>query len=206
MQIPLLITLYAGFTHALETDHVLAVGNLVTRRDKVRLSIKDGLYWGLGHTTTILLVGMAMLVIKMHVTERQFRYFEAGVGFMLVLLGIGRLIRIFAQKKEDNPVNIVHNHTHGLAYGVGLIHGLAGSGVLMVMIMAEMPSVTDGILYLAIFGFGSIAGMAVAATLFSLPFSRKIHKLKNLQLILIWMSALLCIGFGIKVMVENISV
>ncbi|MCU0374764.1 MAG: hypothetical protein MUF24_05600 [Chitinophagaceae bacterium] len=204
MQLPILITLYAGFTHAFETDHVLAVSNLVTRRNHYRLAIKDGIYWGLGHTTTILLVGMVMLVIKMQVSEQQFKYFEAAVGAMLVLLGLGRLLRYYRKTKQTNHSAETHRHTHGLAYGVGLIHGMAGSGVLMVIVMAEMKTILNGLSYLAIFGIGSVGGMALAAGLFSLPFSKMVYKLRHLQIILIWLSALLCVAFGIKVVVENV--
>ena len=56
MSFPLIITLYAGFTHAFETDHLLAVSNIVTRRTSIKMSLKDGIAWGLGHTTTILIV------------------------------------------------------------------------------------------------------------------------------------------------------
>ena len=205
MQLPVFITLYAGFTHALETDHVLAVSNLITRRNHFTLAIKDGIYWGLGHTTTILLAGLFMLGIKMQLSEQQFKYFEAGVGVMLVLLGLGRLVKYYGKEGAETSENKAFNHSHRLAYGVGLIHGLAGSGVLMVAVMTQMKSVAHALSYLAIFGIGSVLGMALAAGVFSLPFSKMIYKLKYLQLVLIWLSALLCIMFGIKVITENLN-
>lgn len=205
MNIPLFITLYAGFIHAFETDHLLAVGNIVTRRTSLKLSLKDGIWWGLGHTSTILIIGLLMLILKMNIAEKQFRYFEAGVGLMLVLLGIFRLKKYIANKNEIHTHHHENGqHRHGLAYSVGLVHGLAGSGVLMALVMSEMNSALNGLSYLALFGLGSVAGMALAAGLFSLPFSKKILQQRNLHIVLLVLSCLLCIVYGGKVLYENL--
>lgn len=204
---PILITLYAGFIHAFETDHLLAVSNIVTRRNHIALSLKDGIFWGLGHTSTILLIGLLMLVLKMHISENQFRYFEAGVGVMLIGLGIYRLWKYKSSRQKEGPHfhgEVLHNR-HGLAYGVGLIHGLAGSGVLMVLVMTQMESTVSGLAYLIIFGLGSVAGMAIAAGLFSVPFSKKLLGWKNIQFGLLLTSCLLCVLYGAKVVYENLS-
>jgi cytochrome c biogenesis protein CcdA len=203
MTIPLFITLYAGFTHAFETDHLLAVGNMVTRRNSMRLSLKDGIYWGLGHTTTILLVGLLALVFRIGLQETYFRYFEATVGLMLVILGIYRLWLYFINKPIHAHTH-PHIHPHKLAYGVGLIHGLAGSGALVLLVMAQVKEPLGGMLYLLLFGLGSVAGMLLAAGLFSFPFSKKIMELKVLQIILAIASGLLCILYGAWVMGKNL--
>jgi cytochrome c biogenesis protein CcdA len=204
---PILITLYAGFVHAFETDHLLAVSNIVTRRKHLALSLKDGIFWGLGHTSTILLIGMLMLVLKMNINENQFRYFEAGVGLMLIGLGIFRLWKYKnARNKTEEALTgeVLHNH-HRLAYGVGLVHGLAGSGVLMVLVMAQMDNSLKGMAYLIIFGLGSVAGMAIAAGIFSVPFSKKILQWKNFQIGFLLLSCLLCVIYGTKVVYDNLS-
>ena len=74
---PLLLTIYAGFTHAFEADHLLAVSNIVSRRNSIKMSIKDGIYWGLGHASTIFIIGLLMIVFKASISERSFQYFEA---------------------------------------------------------------------------------------------------------------------------------
>jgi cytochrome c biogenesis protein CcdA len=200
---PFFITLYAGFTHAFETDHLLAVSNMVTRRNSIRLSLKDGIYWGLGHTTTILLVGLLALVFRMGLQENYFRYFEAVVGLMLVTLGLYRLYLYMANKKNEVHAH-PHHHPHKLAYSVGLVHGLAGSGALVLMVMAQVKEPASGMLYLLLFGAGSVAGMLLAASLFSFPFSKKIMQLKILQATLVLLSALLCIGYGSWVIWKNL--
>lgn len=205
MTLPLLITLYAGFTHAFETDHLLAVGNMVTRRNSIKLSLKDGMYWGLGHTTTILLIGLLALIFRVNLPETYFRYFEATVGLMLVALGIYRLWLFFKNKKGRIHDHLhPHSHPHKLAYGVGLVHGLAGSGALVLLVMAQINEPFGGMLYLLLFGLGSVVGMLLAAGLFSFPFSKKIIGLRVLQIILAVASGLLCILYGAWVMGKNL--
>ena len=168
---PLLLTIYAGFIHAFEADHLLAVSNIVSQRNNVRLSLKDGIFWGLGHTSTIFFVGILMIVFKAGISDQYFRYFESLVGVMLIALAIYRMVVFFREKKvvihahphqhggeQHKHLHVhvgnkqVHQHTHSLAYGVGLVHGLAGSGALILIAMSQMKSPTDGLVYLIIFG------------------------------------------------------
>lgn len=155
---------------------------------------------------------------------QYFQYLEALVGFMLVILGIYRLKKLFPLKKiviHTHPHDHVdsqhhkhlhvhignvskHSHLHSLAYGVGLVHGLAGSGALIVMVMIQIKEPMTGLFYLLIFGLGSVAGMLTAAGLFSIPFSKKIMKAQNLQATLIIISALLCLGYGAMVIYKNL--
>jgi hypothetical protein len=76
--------------HAFEPDHLLAVANLILRRDSLAEALRDGLYWGLDHTTTLVVVGAIILLGR--VTVFNSGYFEAAVGLMLVVMGIGRLL------------------------------------------------------------------------------------------------------------------
>jgi len=87
-----------------------------------------------------------------------------------------------------------------------MVHGLAGSGELVLLVMLQMASPQIGIMYLLIFGIGSIFGMLVAAGLFSIPFSKRILQAKALQIGLIVLSSLLCIGFGISIVYKNLMV
>lgn len=221
---PLLLTIYAGFAHAFEADHLLAVGNIVSRRDNIRQSLKDGIFWGLGHTSTILLIGILVLFFRINISAQYFQYLEALVGLMLIVLGIYRLKKLFPLQKIVIHVHphghegdkhhqhlhmhlgstSKHSHPHSLAYGIGLIHGLAGSGALIVMVMLQIKDPVDGIFYLIIFGIGSIGGMLIAAGLFSIPFSKRIMKAQNLQATLIIISALLCMGYGGLVIYKNL--
>jgi len=198
---PLLFAAIVGFGHAFEADHLVAVGNIVTKRNKLSLAIKDGVYWGMGHTSTIFLIGLIMIIGKATFLDGYFGYFEAGVGLMLILLGGYRLYQYYY--KKDQLVSTENNHH--LAYGVGLIHGVAGSGAMILLVMTEIQTSFNSMLYLLIFGIGSIIGMLVAAGLFSLPFSKKLVNNQSLQFGLVLFSSLLCIGYGAYVMFDNLS-
>jgi cytochrome c biogenesis protein CcdA len=220
---PLLLTIYAGFTHAFEADHLLAVCNIVSRRNNIKLSLKDGIFWGLGHASTIFFIGILMIIFKAGISEQYFHIFEATVGLMLITLAGYRLIKFFRNKKiiihahshlhqgeQHKHLHVhagkehKHRHEHSLAYGVGLVHGLAGSGTLIVIVMSQIKGPADGLTYLLIFGIGCIAGMMLASGLFSIPFSKKIMQAQSLQSFLIITSSLLCVLYGSKVIYENL--
>lgn len=205
--LPLFFAAVVGFTHAFEVDHLLAVSSIVTRRKSWLMSIKDGMYWGLGHTSTILIIGLMMLVARVSVAEGTFHAFEAGVGLMLILLGSHRIWKTWRHEqahKQAHGRDMAHEHSHRLAYGVGLVHGLAGSGTLVLLVMTELKSNVEAMLYLLIFGLGSVAGMLLASGVFSLPFATKLHEKKWVTRGLTLASSLLCIAFGVKVVYENL--
>src|ERR1700733_8553327 len=104
---PLLLTIYAGFTHAFEADHLLAVSNIVSQRNNIWSSMKDGTFWGLGHASTICFIGLLMILFKVGIPDQYFHYFEATVGLMLIVLAVYRLIIFFRSNKI-----IVHTHGH----------------------------------------------------------------------------------------------
>ncbi|HFC00084.1 MAG TPA: urease accessory protein [Phaeodactylibacter sp.] len=200
---PLLFAAVVGFGHAFEADHLVAVSNIVTKRDKFTHAIKDGLFWGLGHTSTIFLIGLIMIVGKSTFLNGLFHYFEAAVGVMLILLGVFRLYQFFNKKKYPDGL-VLADGNYQMAYGIGLVHGLAGSGAMVLLVMTNIQSNFNSMLYLLIFGIGSMAGMLVAAGIFSLPFSKKITKNRALQMGLVFLSSLLCIGYGGYVLLENL--
>lgn len=210
----LFLTIYAGFAHAFETDHLLAVSNIVSQRNSTFKSVKDGLFWGLGHTSTILVMGVIMLLLKVQVSPAYFHFVEAGVGIMLVVLGLFRIFKLkgfLSAEVVETPAaqmvavtNTGLKKLHMVSYGVGMVHGLAGSGELVVLVMLQMASLQMGMLYLFIFSIGSILGMLVAAAMFSLPFSKKILQSRLLQIALILLSSVLCIGYGMSVIYKNL--
>ncbi|MCB0665954.1 MAG: urease accessory protein [Saprospiraceae bacterium] len=197
---PWLFAAIVGFGHAFEADHLLAVGNIVTRRDNLMHAVKDGIYWGLGHTSTIFLFGLLMIVGKMTFFEGYFGYFEAIVGVMLIVLGFVRMNQFFNRKRDHHA----DTDKYHVAYGVGLIHGLAGSGAMILLVMTEVQGNINSLLYLLVFGVGSVVGMLLAAGIFSLPFSRKITDNQTLQLGLVLLSSLLCIGYGGYIVYQNL--
>ena len=220
MLILLLYALYEGLLHAFEADHILAVTNIVSQRNKVFPALKDGVFWGLGHTSTIFLTGILMILFKVGIPDSSFSYFEAAVGLMLVLVASYRLYLFFRdeqivihthQREHKGANEQPHIHVrpraenlHKTSYGIGIVHGLAGSGALVVLVMTQISSIWSSLLYLLIFGIGSIAGMTLVAGVFSVPFSGKLVNSKTLRTSLVLLSSALCFAYGCYVMYENL--
>ena len=225
-QLPLIIlllyALYEGLIHAFEADHILAVTTIVSQRTHLLPAIKDGIFWGLGHTSTIFFVGVIMIVFKVHIPTGAFSYFEAVVGLMLILVASYRLFIFlrdeqtafsFHKHKHEHAGVNKHLHTHihlkgknlhKASYGIGIIHGLAGSGTLVVLIMTQIESVANSVLYLVIFGIGSIVGMTLVAGIFSVPFTKKLIGSKILRTVLVLVSSGLCFVYGCYVIYKNL--
>lgn len=187
--IPLLFAAVVGMGHAFEPDHLLAVSTLVTRHDRLGPALKDGLLWGLGHTTMLVLFGGAIIFSR--ATWLQSSYFEAAVGLMLICLGISRLL-----DKNSYQSFQLSKQRAGLAYTVGLVHGLAGSGALVLAVLGAIRQPSWAVAYILIFGLGSVVGMLMAVGLMHLPFTQRMRLGRNLRAGAVVLSAGLSVGYG----------
>jgi ABC-type nickel/cobalt efflux system permease component RcnA len=191
----LVIGLLLGMKHATEADHLAAVATLATRQGSLAQTLRQGVAWGVGHTLTLMLFGGAVLWLAQVVSPRLEQALETAVGIMLVLLGadvLRRLVRdrihfhvhrhrpgtvhVHAHRHRDDGrhEDSAHRHAHpkrwpARALAVGMMHGLAGSAALVVLAMQSMPSVGLGVGYIALFGLGSIAGMALLSVAIAVP-------------------------------------
>ncbi|HEY7531363.1 MAG TPA: hypothetical protein VH681_01115, partial [Nitrospiraceae bacterium] len=75
-----------GLRHALDSDHIVAISTLLAQRPSLRASGLVGLSWGLGHTLVLLLVGVAVLALRVQIPESVAMAAEFGVGVMLIIL------------------------------------------------------------------------------------------------------------------------
>jgi sulfite exporter TauE/SafE len=178
-----------GLRHALDTDHIAAVSTVLAQRPSWRASGLVGLSWGLGHTLVLLLVGAVVLVLHVPIPELVSTAAEFAVGIMLVILGclLGtKLIneRWHMHQHDHDGTRHVHLHSHvqSIDHGhshwwraslrplcIGMAHGLAGSAALLLIVVASANSVVDGLIYIAVFGCGSILGMILIGLVLSLP-------------------------------------
>jgi sulfite exporter TauE/SafE len=149
-----------GLRHAADPDHLAAVGTIVARQQSLREAARVGILWGLGHTGTILLAGGMLLGSRAIVPRSLELALEFGVGAMLVVLGLGNLMRSSHTSSPFSPAR---------ALGVGVAHGLAGTGAVVLLVAALMPELHWGLLYLAAFGAGTIAGMLAMTGLLATP-------------------------------------
>ena len=176
-----LLGLLLGMRHALEPDHLAAVSTLVASERSARRGALLGLYWGLGHSAALFGVGGVLAVLHRQMPPRAADGFELLVAAMLVALGV-RAMRAALRPHDD-----AHDHAHAGAHAharrpargfaarslvVGLVHGTAGSGALTALVVAELPSTVSRLAYVALFGAGSIAGMALLSGLAGWPLAR----------------------------------
>jgi high-affinity nickel-transport protein len=110
-----------GMRHATDPDHVIAVTAIVTRERRLGAATRTGLLWGLGHSLTVLLVGCAIIVLKIQIPIRLGLAMEFGVAVALILLGLpaagtvltgvgGRLGWLRASAAHESVR--VHSHVH----------------------------------------------------------------------------------------------
>lgn len=192
----LFLGLLVGMQHAMEADHVAAVSSIVSRETGARRIIRHGVVWGLGHSATLMLFAGAVVLLDGTIGDELAAALEFAVGAMLVLLGghvIWRLIRdrvhFHIHRHAEGTVHVhahshrgerrrhdpdAHQHEHPQAFPVrtlvvGLMHGMAGSAALLILTASVMPSAVLGLLYVAMFGAGSILGMALLSAVISVP-------------------------------------
>jgi high-affinity nickel-transport protein len=159
----IVLGILVGLRHAFEPDHLTAVSTLVGETHSPKHGALLGVLWGLGHTTSLVVVGVVLAALDATLPERAGIAFELCVAAMLMILGA----RAIVVARRDNGDH-VHAHPHTTATRlrplvVGLVHGLAGSGALTALVFAQLPTTTSRIVYMALFGLGSIAGMAIAS-------------------------------------------
>jgi sulfite exporter TauE/SafE len=191
----LLLGFVIGMRHAVEADHVAAVSSLATRAGSVSETIRQGAAWGVGHTVTLFLIGSFVILADSLVPTRVATTLEFLVGLMLVALGldvIRRLVRervhfhlhrhgdgithfhahSHAGETDHDPDRHIHHHPERLplrALLVGLMHGMAGSAALILLTLQTVSSPWTGLLYIALFGLGSILGMAALSAVIAVP-------------------------------------
>lgn len=200
----ILAGLMLGLIHAFEPDHIGAVSTQIIKNKTsnskkhylqnliVGFSLKGAL-WGIGHTSSIILIGLLIVVISINIPDNFFIGAEIMVGIMLVILGIFTFKnKSIFKTKHIHPHthdNISHTHTHlhnenhkhgHKSYIIGCIHGIAGSGSLVVLAASTMNA--DMMIYfLILFGVSSIIGMMIASNILGMLFIllSKINSLAN---------------------------
>lgn len=194
---PILVALIGtaiGFQHAFEPDHLSAVSTQLIKRKEigkislgvfVRHSLKSsilGVIWGAGHTTTILLIGILVALFSLTIPENLFNVFEIGVGIMLLYLAIRLIMQNNHFKMHihphthENSVTHIHPHTHDdehkhshRSYLIGCIHGIAGSGGIVILVSSTLSSFDSSLSFILLFCLGSMIGMSLASGLLGIP-------------------------------------
>jgi ABC-type nickel/cobalt efflux system permease component RcnA len=214
-----------GLKHATEVDHIVAVTTIVSEQRNLLRAALVGALWGAGHTISLIAVGIVVLALRVAIPELVADWLEFGVALMIIGLGVSALVRVLRRRPDvhvhehvhdDQPHAHIHFHEEGTEHTgsnashthavtrlglkpllVGAMHGLAGSAALTLLVLTQIASPFVGLLYLFVFGLGSILGMLLMSCLVGLPFVLGAHKLTRMSYALQATASVLSIAFGL---------
>jgi len=220
-----------GMRHATDADHVIAVTTILNRSKRFLDTTLIGALWGLGHTITVVIVGVLIIVFNVVIPPPVGLAMEFAVALMLIGLGIlnltGSLRSLTDRLTPPAPMH-AHDHAHhGESHGhlhghgaerglvatlgryqlirpvvVGLVHGLAGSAAVALLVLATIQDTGTAVAYLVIFCIGVAAGMAVLTTVIGLPFMLSRARSAQINRWLTIGSGILSLAFGLLLAYE----
>ena len=214
----LILGFILGIKHAFDPDHIVAVSTIIKNNRQPWKAGLIGIFWGIGHTFSLLLTGLMVLMFKINIPPKISLSLEMTVAVMLVFLGFKS---VFAKEKFDHTHlhlhgksrhahthdhNLDHHHGHRRSFWIGIIHGLAGSGALMILGLSTIRSLLEGIYYILLFGLGSIAAMTAITVLLSLPFMFSAAKFPKLKNMMNMTTGIISVVFGVIIIYEIISI
>jgi ABC-type nickel/cobalt efflux system permease component RcnA len=221
-----------GLKHAIEADHVVAVTTIVSEQRSIWRSAIVGALWGVGHTISLLIAGIVVILLRVAIPEYIATWLEFAVALMIIGLGTRILYLVLINKQHVH----VHKHTHhGRSHThlhfhedesshdplerrdkehenhfiritgwkpiiIGMVHGLAGSAALTLLVLTNVisgGSSAMGLAYLFIFGIGSIGGMIGMSTLIGLPFVFTARNFEHINRPVRLIAGIASIAFGI---------
>jgi high-affinity nickel permease len=175
----LMLGFFLGMRHATDADHVTAVSTIVTRERTLRAAVPIGVVWGLGHTVTIVLVGGAIVLFGLVIPPKLGLGMEMSVALMLIVLGALNLRGLVDEVRAHTSPSGYAPHAHGVDSArrgwaarpllVGVVHGMAGSAAVALLVLGTLRDSVAAIAYLMVFGLGTIVGMAVITAAMAAP-------------------------------------
>jgi len=194
---PLLVALgiafLLGLRHASDPDHLVAVTSLVAAEDgDTRKAARLGAWWGIGHAGALVALGIPLIAFKTELPAWLESGAEKTIGVVILVLAARVIVkwargdyRATAHAHDDGHgrrrhLRRGHGHRHakvrspGQALSIGLLHGLAGTGAIVVLLIAALPSRLEAGLALAVFAPMSIVSMAALTATFAWVLTRPI--------------------------------
>jgi hypothetical protein len=163
----LAIAFVLGLRHASDPDHLVAVTSLVAADNgDVRGATRLGAWWGLGHAGTLLAVGLPLIALKGELPAWLERGAETAVGIVILLLAVRVIYR------WRRPARVRRLRTRRQAVGIGMLHGLAGTGAVVVLLIAALPGRAEAAAALAVFAPMSVVSMAACTSAFAWALTR----------------------------------
>ena len=189
----LAIAFALGLRHASDPDHLVAVTSLVAAEGgDTRKAARLGAWWGLGHASVLLVIGLPLIFLKSELPSWLEAGAEKAVGIVILALAV-RVI--FKWIRGDYRAGAhAHDESHGMrrhlrrggthghvtvrspaqALSIGMLHGLAGTGAVVLLLIAALPTKLEAALALGVFAPMSIASMAACTAAFAWILTRPI--------------------------------
>src|SRR5205814_303515 len=208
---------FLGMRHATDPDHVIAVSTIVTRYRTLAAGLVIGAVWGLGHSLTIVAAGGAIIIFRLVIPPALGLTVEMTVAVMLVGLGAWNIAGVVAQRRrhgpgehgadghreDQRPQAWLDRHLGGVGLYpvvrplvVGLVHGLAGSATVALLVLTIIGDPRWAVAYLVLFGLGTIVGMTLITLVIAAPLTFAVARMRSVQPHLRMASGVLSVAFG----------
>ena len=211
-------SLVFGLKHALEPDHLAAVSTIVVEHKSLTGPSLVGAVWGVGHTLSLLLAGLVVILLGLDLREEYLKPVEVIVALMLIGLGTRALWMLWRERdmaiSPESQETPRHFHTHKDSPNsvwkrigvrpllIGMVHGIAGSAALLLLLIPVIPSTALKIVYILVFGAGSIVGMVIMSCMVGLPTHLMAARFLKVSLAIRALAGLFSLGFGIWLLHE----
>ncbi len=186
--------LLLGLRHAADADHVVAVTAIAARTRRVLPAMWLGIVWGIGHTLTLFAVGACIILFNWVVPPRVGLALEFCVALALIVVGLLNLGR--PRAGSDLGAGDARPPA-GKAFVVGLVHGLAGSAAVALLVLATVRDPLWACGYLLVFGFGTLLGMTLVTTGFALPVATASRRWGGATRLINVTTGVLSVAFGL---------
>jgi hypothetical protein len=186
------IAFVLGLRHASDPDHLIAVTSLVAADNgDTRRATRLGAWWGLGHAGVLLAIGIPLIAFKTELPADLESGAEKAIGVVILLLALRVIFKWvrgdFRASAHEHPGGHARrrhlrrgggDHAHvrspAQAVGIGALHGLAGTGAVVLLLIAALPTQLEAALALAVFAPMSIVSMAACTAAFAWVLTRPI--------------------------------
>ena len=199
------VSFLLGMRHATDPDHLVAVAAIVARHATARAALAVGALWGVGHTLMVFAVGGAIVLFGVTVPPRMGLFLELGVAGMLIALGAVNLAGALGNREpsahghagSSSPPRASTLFAAARPLAVGMVHGVAGSAAVALLVVATAHSTSSALGYLVVFGVGTLLGMTLLTGLMVRPLARTRAWSREHKTLFVRATGLLSVGFGV---------
>jgi hypothetical protein len=202
---------FLGLRHATDPDHIVAVSAIASRARSIRAAMWIGASWGFGHTAAILAVGGSIVLFGLVIPPRLGLSMEFSVAIMLVVLGVWNLRGAMrsigqaahaAQHGQPAAPVVAQAPSSVRPFAIGLVHGLAGSAAVALLVLASVTEPAWALFYLALFGTGTVLGMMLLTTALAIPAAATAQRFRNFERGLVRVTGFASVIFGLALVYQ----